>query len=114
MGNITLSLPSVQSLLIELAVGSQPLSTGTGFVCESVKGPVLITNWHNLAGRDPATGLPLSQTGGLPDQVRILHNRANKLGDWFLRTEQLRANGHPRRVEHPTFQNKVDVVALPL
>jgi len=47
----TIALPSVQSLLIELAVGGQGLATGTAFVCNSKKGPVLVTNWHNAAGR---------------------------------------------------------------
>jgi hypothetical protein len=106
--------PSVQSLLIELFVGSQSLATGTGFVCESPKGPVLITNWHNAAGRNPHTKQPLSPTGAVPDTVRIIHNRANRLGEWLVKTEGLLLSGQPRWVEHPEFGEKVDVVALQL
>src|ERR1700726_2512535 len=52
---INLLQPSAQSLLIEMAFGSTVLSTGTAFVCDTKKGPVLVTNWHNVAGRHPQT-----------------------------------------------------------
>ena len=110
----TIALPSVQSLLIELAVGGQGLATGTAFVCNSKKGPVLVTNWHNAAGRDPQTKQPLSPTGAIPDTVRIVHNRANALGQWVVKTESLLAGGKPRWVEHPSLGEKADIVGIPL
>ena len=110
----TISLPSVQSLLIELVFGGQGLATGTAFVCNSKKGPALVTNWHNVSGRHPQTKKPLSPTGAVPDAVRIVQNRAGKLGEWLIKSETLLANGQPRWVEHPKFGDKVDVVALPL
>lgn len=110
----TISLPSVQSLLIDLVFGGQGLATGTAFVCNSKKGPALVTNWHNVSGRHPQTKKPLSPTGAVPDAVRIVQNRAGKLGEWLIKSETLLANGKPRWVEHPKFGDKVDVVALPL
>jgi hypothetical protein len=110
----TISLPSVQSLLIELVYGGQGLATGTAFVCNSKKGPALVTNWHNVSDRHPQTKRPLSPTGALPDEVRIVQNRAGKLGEWLIKSETLLANGQPRWVEHPRFGDKIDVVALPL
>lgn len=110
----TIALPSVQSLLIEMWFGAQGLSTGTGFVCQSSKGPVLLTNWHNVSGRNPQTKKPLSPTAAVPDSVRIVHNRAGQLGHWLTKTEALYANGNPRWVEHPTLGDKADFVALPL
>jgi len=110
----TIALPSVQSLLIELAAGGQSLATGTAFVCNSKKGPVLVTNWHNAAGRNPQTKQPLSPTGAIPDTVRIVHNRANALGQWVVKTESLVAGGKPRWVEHPSLGEKADIVAIPL
>ena len=101
-------------MLIQSAVGVQPVATGTGFVCESKKGPVLITNWHNVTGRNPATKQPLSPTGAIPDTFRILHNRAGKLGEWVIKTEALTAAAKPRWIEHPIHAEKVDVVAMPL
>jgi hypothetical protein len=110
----TIALPSVQSLLIELVFANQPLATGTAFVCDSKKGPVLITNWHNVSGRNPQTKQPLSSTAAIPDSLRIVHNRAGKLGEWLLKTESLLANGKPRWIEHPSLGDKADFVALPL
>jgi hypothetical protein len=97
-----------------MAFGNQPLSTGTAFVCESPKGPVLITNWHNVTGRNPQTKQPLSKTAGIPDTMRIVHNRATQLGQWIQVTESLYTNGKPLWIEHPTLGNKADFVALPL
>jgi Trypsin-like peptidase domain len=110
----SIALPSVQSLLIEMFFGAQPLSTGTGFVCNSAKGPVLVTNWHNLAGRNPLTKQPLSPTAAIPDQINIVHNQAGQLGAWHVKSEPLFANGSPRWIEHPTLGDKADFVALPL
>lgn len=110
----TISLPSVQSLLIELTVAGQPLGTGTAFVSDTSKGPALFTNWHNVTGRNPHTKQPLSPTGAIPDSLRIVHNRDKKLGEWLVKTESLFSNGKPRWVEHPILAEKADVVALPL
>lgn len=105
-------MPSVQSLLIQMSVNGNPLSTGTGFVCHSAKGPVLLTNWHNVTGLHPTTHQPLSkQTAGLPDSIRILHNSTKGLGNWRWATELLASR---RWFEHPIHGDKVDFVALPL
>lgn len=109
--NITLAKPSVQSLLLQMAVNGNPLSMGTGFVCESKVGPVLLTNRHNVTGRDNNTGQPLSPTGGLPDTVTIIHNKKGALGQWVSKAESL--VGQPW-IEHPILGAKADFVALPL
>ena len=106
--------PSIQSLLIEMRSGGQRLATGTGFVMQAPRGPVLVTNWHNVSGRHPQTGQPLSPTGALPDDVLILHNRSNRLGEWVERVEPLSNNGDVLWHEHPTLGSKADMVALPL
>jgi Trypsin-like peptidase domain len=110
----TISHPSVQSLLIQMRFGAQAISTGTGFVCDSAKGPVLITNWHNITGRDPETKQPVSPTGAIPDTLRIVHNRAGKLGHWLTKTEKLFTKSKARWIEHPTLGDKADIVALPM
>lgn len=106
--------PSVQSLLIEMQFNGQALATGTAFVVETSKGPHLITNRHNVTGRNQETGQPLSKTGGIPNQLVIVHNQKGKLGHWVPRLEQLEANGAPRWVEHPTLGSRADFVALKL
>lgn len=107
--------PSVQSLFIQMSFNGQPLATGTGFVVESKGGPVLMTNRHNVTGRHQQTGLPLSKTGGIPNEVQILHNVKGKLGWWASKTERLlAANGSSLWKEHPKLGSRADFVALPL
>ena len=111
---IRIAEPSVKSLLIEMRANGDPLATGTAFVANAPRGPVLITNRHNVTGRHQQTGQPLSPTGAVPNEVRILHNRANRLGEWVSRIEPLYANGQPLWVEHPVLGAQADFVALPL
>src|SRR4051812_15169114 len=106
--------PSVQSLLIQLGYGDQVLSSGTGFIVESTKGPLLITNRHNVTGRRQDNNQPLSPTGGVPDRINIVHNVKGKLGAWIGRIEQLYSGTAPRWIEHPFLGAKADFVALPL
>lgn len=110
----TIALPSVQSLLIEMQFNGQPLSTGTAFVVNSLKGPHLITNRHNVTGRNQETGAPLSKTGGVPSDIVIVHNKKSNLGQWVPRQEPLYVHGTPRWREHPTLGQQADFVALPL
>lgn len=106
--------PSVQSLLIEMQFNGQALATGTAFVVQTAKGPYLITNRHNVTGRNQDTGQPLSKTGGIPNQLVIVHNQKGKLGNWVRRLEPLEVNSGPRWVEHPTLGPRADFVALKL
>ncbi len=110
----TIAEPSVKSLLLQMQFQGQPLATGTGIVAEAPSGPVLVTNWHNVTGRNPQTKEPLSSTGAVPDEIVIVHNRSGKLGEWVQRTEKLLVDAKPRWVEHPQHRDKLDVVALPL
>jgi hypothetical protein len=109
-----IALPSVQSLLIEMRCNGCSISTGTAFVIDSKRGPLLITNWHNVSGRRPDTRAVLSPTGALPDEIAVAHNMKNSLGSWVVKRESLYANGKPRWIEHPIHAEEIDVVALPL
>ena len=92
----------------------QSLSTGTGFICQSPKGYVLLTNRHNVTGRNQETGELLSKTGAEPNEIVISHNKLNQLGHWVGRIEPLYSNSNPRWIEHPKHGGKADFVALPL
>lgn len=111
---VTIALPSAQSLLLQLGVGDHAFSTATGFVMDSVQGPVLITNRHNVTGRRQDTNKPISPTGAIPDRININHNSSQKFGVWIWRFEQLYADGKPRWIEHPELTSEADFVALPL
>lgn len=112
MANI--AQPSVQSLLIEMQFNGQPLSTGTAFVVQTAKGPHLVTNRHNVTGRHQETNEPLSRTGGTPNEIVVVQNRKDFLGQWVLKKELLYSGERPRWHEHPVLGVQADFVALPL
>jgi S1-C subfamily serine protease len=102
------------SLLLETSVNGHRLARGTGFVVFSAHGALLITNRHNVTGRDQTTGQPLSDTGGVPDTLVIAHHAEKDLGTWKVAEEALYEAEQPRWKEHPTFGSEADLVALPL
>lgn len=109
-----IATPSVQSLLIEMQFDGQPLATGTGFVVTTSKGSYLITNRHNVTGRKQDTDELLSTTGGIPNKIKILHNRLGQLGFWIWKEEALYFENNQRWIEHPVLGPKADFVAIPL
>jgi hypothetical protein len=93
------------------------LASGTGFIYEQHGASYLITNWHNVAGRDPANGACLSKTLGTPDTITTYFRDPGQVGT--SRREHLKlyrddALREPAWYEHPTFGRKVDVVAIPI
>jgi hypothetical protein len=114
MRKIELARPSAQSLFIQMQFNGQVLSSGTAFLVAGRTGPILITNRHNVTGRHQETGQPLSKTGGVPNELLILHNQRGQLGRWLARVEPLYADDVPLWVEHPALKERADFVALPL
>lgn len=112
--SVTLDPISVTSLFIKMSVNGIDLGSGTAFVVQNDGRDYLITNWHNLAGRNPETGQAMSSTGGLPNEVIILHHDKKALGTFCWKKYSLNdADGRPLWLEHP-LGNKIDVVALPI
>jgi hypothetical protein len=110
----TIAQPSAQSLLLVMQYDGRNLSSGTGFTVAGPTGPLLITNRHNVTGRNQETGAPLSPTGGIPNAILIWHNVAGKLGQWTSIVEPLYAGDKPLWREHPILGPQGDLVALPL
>jgi hypothetical protein len=109
--------PSLRSLLIEPRVHGIALGTATGFVVQRERAgrAYLVTNWHVVTGRRPDTGELLSHSGGVPDELAILHHVAGRPEVWDYKVERLcDANGDPRWLEHPEHGRRVDVVAFEL
>ena len=46
-----------------------PLATGSCFFWRFEARTFLVTNWHNLSGRNPLTGELMSSSGATPDRV---------------------------------------------
>ena len=76
---IKIATPSAMSLFLEMKFNGMPLATGTGFITVSSKGPVLVTNRHNVTGRRQDNDQPLSKTGGVPNELIIIHNVKDRL-----------------------------------
>ena len=51
--------------------GGERIATGTGFIRQRQGERFLITAWHNLSGREPATLRPKHRQGALPNYVTI-------------------------------------------
>ena len=107
-------IPSARSLFIATLVEDNALSSATGFVVSREGKHFLITNRHVVTGTNLITGKPLSTTGGLPNELRILHNKEGALGAWIAKTEALTAGSSPLWHEHPSKNESIDVVALEL
>jgi len=66
-GRMLLDPYSVTALPLEMRFRDTLLATGTGFVWRDGTADYLITNWHNVAGKNPRTNECLSQHAGVPD-----------------------------------------------
>jgi hypothetical protein len=99
---------------LEMKFNNNLISTGTCFFWEAATDVYLVTNWHNVAGKNPLTGKHLSTTAAEPDSLafdlwpnRQLSSRARA---------SLVLNDHigPCWLEHPVHGRNVDVVCLKL
>jgi Trypsin-like peptidase domain len=111
----TIDQLSVTSLALAIFHGDIPIGSATGFVLQKNQNYYLITNRHValacVEDKDP------NDVGGwiCTDKLKILHNTANHLGDWFWVEETLYdSNGKKRWLEHPTLGSSADLIALPL
>lgn len=93
------------------------ISSGTGFIYLKDENFYLITNWHNVTGKNPSTQELLSLNGAIPDAISTLFRnldqpancervQLNLYADDVLKT--------PLWLEHPIHKHNVDVVAIKL
>lgn len=115
---ISVNTFSVQSLLITPMFNEVRLATATGFVMESIHGPILITNRHVVTGRDNFTGAVMDKANSaIPNGLTVAHLTSLAPMRWEERHEDLYDGPDfesPRWYEHPVLGAKADVVALPL
>jgi hypothetical protein len=107
---------------LSMLYGKQEISTGSCFFWGHDGRTYLLTNWHNLAGRNPLTGQPKSRTGGIPDRVRFMGYKRVSAPDAhgyyelaYASAEVRLCNSNltkPKWFEHPSLGRKVDVAAL--
>ncbi len=107
---------------LEMRFGATQLSTGSCFFWSHADRSFLVTNWHNLAGRNPITGKLLSPTGAIPDRVAVFVFKqvTHPDPDGFFELLYLPievslvnpASGAPCWFEHPTLGRAVDIAAI--
>lgn len=98
------------------------LAIGTAFFYRYLQNTHLVTNWHNVTGRNPKSKQPLSPHGCTPDRIVLgVPERSEKDGQtcvlWRWRTVQLYEDDEREKPvwhEHPTYREAVDVVTIPI
>lgn len=93
------------------------ISNGSGFIYARGDVFYLITNWHNVAGKNPETGQCLSDTLAVPDVISTAFRLPEHLGQWKRQQLALYLDDgmhEPAWFVHPTHLNTVDVVAIPV
>ena len=93
------------------------IATGTAFFYEFEGDWFLITNWHNLTGRNFRTKKELSYTGRFPTHIKAKFASSLLSENSFTTLAQrveVYEKGRPLWFEHPAGSSLCDVVALPL
>lgn len=100
-------------LYIELLFNEMVLASGTGFTILIDSGIYLVTNRHNVTGKDNFTGKCISRQLSVPNKIRIHHHKYQKIGEKTVSVEHLYDDeGNPLWYEHPILKEMVDVVAV--
>jgi len=108
---------SLTTVPIDLRFNEQPISSATAFTWERHDMHFLITNWHNVSGRDPNTDEHISKTTAAePNMLSGLFNKkGTTLGHKHPVVIHVRQDsGEVAWLVHPTHKRKIDVVAIPL
>jgi len=103
---------SITPIYIEMCFNELNLASGTAFFVESEKGPVLITNRHNLTGRDQNTEQPLDKHCAIPNHIRFQIIGSHEPMWYFFDLYEDDDIEKPTWIEHPTFGAEVDVVGV--
>lgn len=106
---------SVSAIPIQMMFNQTELSVGTAFTWYTDGHYWLITNWHNVSGKDPNTGKHLSKTAAEPNKLRVWFNLKNQLGNKVVKEIAIRSqNDSPLWLVHPAYRQKIDVIAIQL
>ena len=117
-----IEIPTAKSLYIEMFFDETLLSSATAFLAANNRDShcALITNRHNLTGRNQDNGQYLSKHAAIPNNVVIhFHKKVENFVDigqeWVkVKLPLYRDDGTPFWIEHPIIGEKADIVALNL
>jgi hypothetical protein len=107
---------------LEMNYRDQVLACGSCFLWKQHERTFLVSNWHNFSGRDPQTGQPISDNGGVPSHINFFtfeqQGGPDEQGHTPMLVKSLRVPLYdddlsgPRWLEHPSFDRRVDVAAI--
>ena len=111
-----ISQPSHQSLYVEMQANGRTIGRCTAFVAQAAVGNAfLVTNRHNVTGRNQDTGQLLCRTtGAIPDSLLVWHNATTGLGEFVCVEVPLYDGSAQRWIEHPSYLAAADLVVLPI
>ena len=96
------------------------IGLGTAFFYEVQGETFIITNWHNVTGKDPLTGRSLNSGGHYPLHIQAKwvvrsgdHEDGAFMGHLAAHRIEIEDDGGPLWFEHPEFGSLCDVVAIP-
>ncbi len=112
-----LELLSLKSLFIEMYFDELKLSSGTAFLVANDREShcALVTNRHNVTGRNQETNECMSASCAIPNYIVIHFHKGEELGKWLkVKLPLYRDDGTPFWIEDPILGASADVVALNL
>lgn len=105
---------SVTACSVKLMFDENELALGTCFFHKKNDQVYLITNRHNVTGRNNETNKCLSPKLAEPNKLKLNLLKKDRI-DWGSFIVDIRdQEGNPLWIEHPTYKNKIDVVAIPV
>jgi V8-like Glu-specific endopeptidase len=118
-GDVTsvIELLSLKSLFIEMFFNEQKLSSGTAFLVANDREShcALVTNRHNVTGRNQENNECMSASCAIPNFIVIHFHKKDAFGEWLkVKLPLYRDDGTPFWIEDPVLGAKADVIALNL
>jgi hypothetical protein len=111
-------------LQISMEFNSTNLAIGTAFIYLHKEKPYLVTNWHNITGRDPSSLKSKHSQSAIPNRLYIQIPSVNLDLEsfsiqWIKHEVKIYADQgdcpvHATWYEHPRHSHDVDVVVIPL
>ena len=99
-----------------MAFNNRILASGTGFNYKDKDGNYyLVTNWHNVSGRNHITKECLRGDAAIPNVISLMFRSKDVPGVCHRKNIKLyNDKNEPIWLEHPKSKEKIDVVVIPL
>lgn len=104
---------SLRSLFIEPHYNDTPLAWATAFIMSHNRKFFLITNRHNVTGKNQNTDEHLNKECSIPNKIKVHFNKRNSIGEYVIKDIKILDDDENQLWhEHPTLKHKADFVAI--